>query len=94
MPWFRPIPEGWLLTLHVQPGAKTSAVSGLHGEALKIRIAAPPLEGRANAALITFIAAQLGVAKQLVSVERGSSSRHKTVRIADSGADPGKLYSG
>lgn len=77
--------------MHAQPGAKTSSVAGLHGEALKIRIAAPPVEGKANAALIAFVAAQLGVAKRLVTVEKGESSREKLLRIADPDADPARL---
>lgn len=91
MSWYRKAADGWLLTLHVQPGAKTSAVAGMHGDALKIRIAAPPVEGKANAALITFIATGLGVPKRQVSVERGTSSREKTVKISDPKADPARL---
>ena len=91
MGWYRKTTEGWLLSLHVQPGAKNSSVSGMHGDALKIRIAAPPVEGKANEALIAFIARQLGVPKRQVSVERGTSSREKTVRVADVEADPARL---
>ena len=91
MSWYRKTADGWLLTLHVQPGAKTSAVSGMHGDSLKIRIAAPPVEGKANAALIAFIAAGLDVLKRQVSVERGTSSREKTVKVTDPNADPARL---
>ncbi|MSQ72160.1 MAG: YggU family protein [Betaproteobacteria bacterium] len=80
-----------MLSLHIQPGAKRSAVAGLHDGALKIRIAAPPVEGRANEALIAFIAAALGVTRRSVSVVRGESARRKTVLVAAPGIDPGAL---
>jgi len=89
--WAVRAPRGWLLTLHVQPGARRSAVAGLHDGALKIRIAAPPAEGKANQALVEFIAAALGVPKRSVSVVRGGSSRRKTVLVAHPGIDPGVL---
>lgn len=89
--WYRPVDGGWLLDLHVQPGAKTSGVAGLHGGALKVRIASPPLDGRANAALIAFLAGALGVPRQSLTVVRGESARRKTVRVADAGCDPGRL---
>ena len=69
------------LHLHVQPGAKKTAVSGLHGERIKIRLAAPPVEGKANAALITFLADAFGVPQRDVSLVRGEKSRDKVVRI-------------
>ena len=80
-----------MLDLHIQPGAKKSEVVGLHGEALKLRIASPPVDGRANAALIAFLADALEVPKQSLAVVRGETSRRKTVRIAQPGADPGRL---
>jgi len=86
--WARRVPEGWLLVIHVQPGAKTTGVAGLHGEDLKIRIAAPPVEGRANALLEAYIARTLGVPKRCVSVIKGASSRRKTVQVAAPQADP------
>ena len=57
------------LTLHIQPGARKTEVVGLHGDALKIRLAAPPVDGKANAALIAFIADRLGLAKSAVESE-------------------------
>jgi uncharacterized protein (TIGR00251 family) len=90
-PWLRRDAGGWLLAVHVQPGAKKSEVAGLHGGALKIRVAAPPVEGRANAALIAYLAKALGVPKRAVTVLKGEASREKLVRVADQSADPGVL---
>ena len=70
------------LTLHIQPGAKQTACAGLHGDALKIRLAAPPVDGKANGELIAFLAATLGVSKQDVNIKSGHSSRRKIVEIA------------
>lgn len=75
------------LTLHIQPGAKKSEVAGLHGEALKIRLAAPPVDGKANAALIEFVAARLGVAKSAVSLKSGQTSRRKVLEVGGAPAD-------
>ena len=69
------------LRLHVQPGARQTAVAGLHGERLKIRLAAPPVDGKANAALLLFVAAAFGVPLRNVELVAGASSRQKTVRI-------------
>ncbi len=83
MPWLREDGDGVVLSLHIQPGAKRSETAGLHGEALKIRLAAPPVDGRANDALIAFLAKALGVPKASVSLVAGQSSRAKRVRVAD-----------
>jgi uncharacterized protein (TIGR00251 family) len=81
MSWQQATPEGLRLSLHVQPGAKKTAVAGLHGDRLKIRLAAPPVDGKANAALLAFLAQTLKVPKSAVLLESGQSSRQKTVRI-------------
>jgi uncharacterized protein (TIGR00251 family) len=86
MSWLVADPAGVTLRLHIQPGAKRTEVVGLHGEALKIRLAAPPVDGKANACLIGFLADQLGIAKSSVSLVSGESSRAKRVRI--DGVDP------
>ena len=86
------MPQGWLLAVHAQPGAKRSAlagiVPGLHGDALKVRVAAPPIEGRANEALIDFLADALGVPRQCVSVVKGATGRRKTLLVAAPHLDP------
>jgi len=92
--WARRVAEGWLLVIHTQPGAKKSVVAGVHGDALKVRVAAQPVEGRANTTLAAFIAAALGVPKNSVTVVKGGTSRRKTVLIAAPQADPARLLAG
>ncbi len=82
--WHRNEGNAVILTLHVQPGAKRSEVTGLHGDALKIRLAAPPIEGRANEALLRFIAELFAVPLRNVELLRGAQSRHKMVKISGS----------
>jgi len=85
--WFRTTAGGGLsLTLHVRPSAKKTEVAGLHGDALRIRLAAPPVDGRANEALLAFVAAALGVPKTAIKLKSGQSSRRKVVEVA--GATP------
>jgi len=70
-----------VLELHVQPGAKRTEFAGMHGARRKVRLAAPPVDGRANEALIEFIAAQYGVPRRNVTIEAGERSRQKRVRV-------------
>jgi len=70
-----------ILALHIQPGAKKTEVAGLHGEALKIRLAAPPVDGKANDCLIGFLADKLGVTKCRIMLVGGVSSRSKRVWV-------------
>lgn len=87
MAWLNRAADGSvMLTLHIQPGAKKTEIVGLHGEALKIRLAAPPVDGKANAALLAFLAKACGVSKSAVELISGDTSRSKRVKI--SGADP------
>ncbi len=79
--WRREDADGIVLSLHIQPGAKRTEVAGVHGKALKIRLAAPPVDGKANAQLIRFLAAAFGVPARAVTLLRGETSREKTVRI-------------
>jgi uncharacterized protein (TIGR00251 family) len=89
--WYRRNGNVITLTLHVQPGAKRSGIVGLHGESLKLRLAAPPIEGRANEALLKFIAELFGVALRQVELRQGGQSRHKVVAVSGSAIDPEDL---
>jgi len=79
------------LILHVQPGARQTTVAGLHGDALKIRLAAPPIEGRANEALLRFIADVFKVPLRDVELKQGEQSRHKRVAVRGSLINPESL---
>ncbi|MBL8367015.1 MAG: YggU family protein [Candidatus Accumulibacter sp.] len=70
------------LSVHVQPAAKRSEIVGLHGDALKVRLAAPAIDGRANAALIEFFAQRLGLAKSLIELKSGHQSRRKRLTLS------------
>ena len=70
-----------VLELHVQPGAKRTEVVGMHGERIKVRLAAPAIEGRANEALIEFLAEEFGVARRDITILSGMKSRDKRVVI-------------
>lgn len=79
--WRREVGDAIELALHVQPGAKRTEVAGQHGTALKLRLAAPPVEGKANAALLRFLADAFDVPLRAVTLVRGETSREKTMRI-------------
>jgi uncharacterized protein (TIGR00251 family) len=80
--WYRVAGDGRItLTLHIQPGAKKTEFAGQHGDALKIRLAAPPVDGKANEALLKFIAETLGLAKSAVSLKSGQTSRRKVIEV-------------
>src|SRR5262245_4314673 len=70
-----------VLRVHAQPGAGRSAVVGRYGDALKIKVAAPPQAGRANDALLTLLAHEFGVKAAQVTLTAGASSRTKRFRI-------------
>ena len=76
-----------MLSLHVQPGAKRTEVVGLHGDALKIRLAAPPVDGKANECLLEYVADTLNVPKRQVTLVSGQSSRSKRVAVVGISAD-------
>lgn len=69
------------LHLHVQPGAKKTEAAGMHGGSIKIRLAAPPVEGKANLALLAFVADAFGVPQRNVILVRGEKSREKVLRV-------------
>jgi len=69
------------LSVRVQPRASQNAIVGIHGDALKIRLSAPPVDGAANAALIEFLAGVFAVGRRSVRILAGESSRSKVVEI-------------
>ncbi len=69
------------ITLHVQPRASKTEVAGLHGDAIKLRVAAPPVEGAANEEVRRFLAKLLGVGVSAVAVVHGEAGRRKTVEV-------------
>ena len=80
------VPGGVEIALHIQPRASRTEVIGAHGDALKIRLAAPPVDGEANEELVRFLAKTLGVPKSAVTIARGATGRRKVVRV--DGIDP------
>ena len=80
-----------LLSCHLQPKASQDEFAGRHGERLKIRIKASPIDGKANSALIKFLAKACSVTKASVSIESGESSRQKLVCIKQPGKIPKSL---
>ncbi len=87
MSWLRQTETKLTLTLYIQPGAKKTEIAGLHDDALKIRLAAPPVDGKANAALIAFLAKWLDHPKSLISLKSGQTSRRKIIEIIDPSTD-------
>jgi len=89
--WYQAGGDGLTIHVHAQPGAKRTEIAGLYGDCLKLRLASPPVDGKANECLIEFLARRLGVKRAQVSITRGMSSRRKTVFVAVAGLDPADL---
>jgi uncharacterized protein (TIGR00251 family) len=81
MGWYRWQGEDLLLTVRLQPRASRDEIVGPHGDALKIRITAPPVEGQANAHLIRFLATAFDVSRSQVSLVSGDTARSKQLRV-------------
>jgi len=80
-PWYRWDGETLLLRVRVQPRAAADGLAGTHGDRLKVRITAPPVDGKANAHLCAYLAGLCGVAPSRATVAAGTTGRDKTVRI-------------
>ncbi|HEX7373579.1 MAG TPA: DUF167 family protein [Steroidobacteraceae bacterium] len=81
----------WVLELRVQPRASRSEFAGVHGDRLRLRLNAPPVDGRANAALVEFIASVFDVPRARVVLEQGLTTRDKRVRVSGAAALPPSL---
>jgi len=77
----RDIADGCVLSARIHPGARKNAVTGVHAEALKISLTTPPVDGRANEALIAFLAEALKLPKARIVLVTGATSRTKSLRI-------------
>ncbi len=82
MPAVSAAPDGVLIAIQVQPRASRTEVVGLLGDAIKIRVAAPPVDGAANEELVRFLARRLEVGRSAVTVESGATGKRKWVRVA------------
>ena len=76
-----------LLPVAVQPRASRNLVAGLHGNALKLLLTAPPVDGAANAACLRFLAELLGVSRARLSIIKGTKARQKLIRITEMSVD-------
>jgi uncharacterized protein (TIGR00251 family) len=76
-----PVAGGVVIAVQVQPRASRTEYVGRHGDAIKIRLAAPPVEGEANEELVRFLARALGVRRDAITIESGATGRRKRVRV-------------
>jgi hypothetical protein len=74
--------DGVTFSIHVQPRASRNEICGVQGEAIRLRLTSPPVEGEANRLCIEFLAKRLGVPRSSVSIIAGEKSRHKTIRVS------------
>lgn len=83
MSWYRSESDKVILRLYVQPGAKQNEIVGLIGDELKLKLAAPPIDGRANVVLIKYLSQLFRVPKSKITLKSGEKSRHKIVEICE-----------
>jgi uncharacterized protein (TIGR00251 family) len=82
MPYLRTKSDGGLLlSLYVQPRSSRNKIAGLHGDALKLRLTTPPVDGKANKAVISFLAKSLKIPKSAVVIQSGLRSRTKKILL-------------
>jgi uncharacterized protein len=80
------VADGCTLAVRVHPGARKNNVTGVHADAVKIALTAPPVDGKANEALIAFLAETLHLPRVRISLVAGATSRAKTIRITGKSA--------
>ena len=89
--WYTQTEDVIVLKIYVQPGAKRNEIVGLYNDALKIRVATPAIDGRANAAILKYIAELFDVSRREIRLKRGDTSRYKSVEIRNSHVNPNHL---
>ena len=86
--WCSALPGGVRLALQIGANAKKTEVVGVHDDVLKIRLQAQPIEGKANVALIRWLAGQLGVARSAVTLTHGQSNKRKLLEVRSTQLTP------
>jgi len=82
MPYLQTLPDGnHLLSLYVQPRSSRNELAGLHGDSLKLRLTTPPVDGKANKAVISFLAKRLKIPKSAINIRNGLQSRSKKILL-------------
>ena len=89
--WCSALPGGVRLAVQVQPNAKKTEVMGVFDDALKIRLQAQPIDGKANDALIAFLAKRLSVPRKALTITHGLASRRKVIALMGQGWSPEAL---
>ncbi|KQV53757.1 MULTISPECIES: DUF167 domain-containing protein [unclassified Duganella] len=79
--WYSPLPGGVRLAVQIQPNAKKTEVVGVLEDVLKIKLAAPPIEGKANEALVKWLAGALGVSRSAVTLTHGQTNKKKLLEV-------------
>ena len=82
MSWLSDTPAGAVLNLRLVPRASKNAIQGEHGDALKVRLCAPPVDGAANAALVEFLSETFNLPRARVQLLSGQTSRNKRILLA------------
>lgn len=81
MSWITETDTGIILTIHASPRAARNQIQGLHGDALKVRLQAPPVDGKANETLVEYLAEVLDVPRRQVTLLSGETNRHKRLAV-------------
>jgi len=89
--WYTQTEDVIILKIYVQPGAKHNDVVGLYNDALKIRVTTPAVDGRANIALLKYIAELFDVPRRDIILKRGDISRYKSIEVRNSHINPDHL---
>jgi len=80
--WMNETSEGFEINVRAVPRASKNEIQGIHDGALKIRLTTPPVDGKANQALIRFLSKELHISKSKIQLKQGETSRHKTLQIS------------
>jgi uncharacterized protein (TIGR00251 family) len=92
MSWITDSSAGCIITVHAAPRAARNQIQGTHGDALKIRLKAPPVDGKANRALLSFLAQCLGLPPRQLELLTGDTGRHKRILVRQMPAQAARAH--